>query len=65
MFGCSLPDWLMHPAHRTFTDATAEVRPNGLAVRGSVVLDATRTTLTSRFIDEHGEVLDYFTITRE
>jgi Calcineurin-like phosphoesterase len=63
--GCSLPDWLMHPAHRTFDGTTPGTRPNGLARKGSVVLDATRTTLTSRFVDEHGEVLDYFTITRE
>jgi Calcineurin-like phosphoesterase len=63
--GCTLPDWLMHPAHRSFSGPAPDVRPNGLARKGSVVLDITRTTLTSRFVDEHGEVLDYFTITRE
>ena len=64
MFGCTLEDWLMHPAHRTFDPSIPGARPHGLARRGSVVLDATATTLTSRFVDEHGEVLDYFVITR-
>jgi len=54
----------MHPAHRRFDDARPGYRPNGLAVKGSVVLDAGRNTLTSRFVDEHGQVLDHFTITR-
>jgi len=64
MFGCTLPDWLMHPAHRKFNGGIPGARPHGLARRGSVVLDATEKTLTSRFVDEHGEVLDYFVITR-
>jgi len=64
MFGCTLPNWLTHPAHRTFDPAIAGARPHGLARRGSVVLDATDKTLTSRFVDEHGQVLDYFTISR-
>lgn len=64
MFGCTRDDWLMHPAHRTFDKSMPGARRNGLARKGSVVLDATSTTLTSRFVDEHGEVLDYFTITR-
>jgi hypothetical protein len=63
--GCTKENWLMHPAHRTFEDSTPGARPHGLARKGSVVLDATRTTLTSRFVDQHGEVLDFFTITRE
>jgi predicted Zn-dependent protease len=54
----------MHPAHRTFDASTHGSRPHGLARKGSVVLDATATTLTSRFVDEHGVVLDHFTITR-
>jgi hypothetical protein len=64
MFGCTLPDWLMHPAHRTFDASTPGARPHGLARKGSVVLDATDNTLTSRFVDENGEVLDYFIIER-
>ena len=64
MFGCTRPNWLTHPAHRDFDPAIAGARPHGLARRGSVVLDITDTTLTSRFVDEHGEVLDYFTIRR-
>ena len=54
----------MHPAHRTFDSSIPGARPHGLARKGSVVLDATASTLTSRFVDEHGKVLDYFTITR-
>ena len=64
MFGCTRQDWLMHPAHRTFDSTTPGVRRHGLARKGSVVLDASANTLTSRFVDEHGKVLDYFTITR-
>ena len=63
-FGCTPPDWLMHPAHRRFDPGEPGYRPNGLALKGSVVLDAGRNTLTSRFVDEHGQVLDSFTITR-
>jgi len=63
--GCSLPSWLGHPAHRTFSDSIPGAHSHGLARRGSVVLDATRTTLTSRFVDENGEVLDHFIITRK
>ncbi len=62
--GCTLPDWLMHPAHRTFDPTVSGARPHGIARRGSVVVDATAKTLTSRFIDEHGEVLDWFVIER-
>jgi hypothetical protein len=65
LFGCTPQQWLMHPAHRRFDPSIPGARLNGLARKGSVVLDATRTTLTSRFVDEHGQVLDYFTITRE
>lgn len=64
MFGCTPKDWLSHPAHRTFDDSIEGARPHGLARRGSVVVDATAHTLTSRFVDEHGEVLDHFVITR-
>ena len=51
--GCTLPDWLEHPAHFV-----------SMPEKGSVVLDATASDLTSRFIDVDGEVLDSFTITR-
>ena len=64
MFGCTRPDWLLHPVHRTFDETIEGARRHGLARRGSVVVDATADTLTSRFVDEHGEVLDYFVITR-
>jgi hypothetical protein len=37
---------------------------HGLALLGSVVLDASQSALTARFVDEHGAVLDQFTITR-
>ena len=51
--GCTPADWLEHPAHYF-----------SLAEKGSVVVDATKSTLTSRFIDVNGDVLDHFTITR-
>jgi hypothetical protein len=54
--------WLRHPAHIQ-QDADPEGR-RGLSVTGSVVIDATATELTARFIDDKGEQLDYFTITR-
>ena len=62
--GCTLPNWLKHPAHRTFSQLTPEYKSNGIALKGSIVLDAKESTLTSRFVDENGQVLDYFTITR-
>jgi hypothetical protein len=51
--GCTRSDWLLHPAHYF-----------SIAEKGSVVLDATKTSLTSRFIDVNGEVVDEFTINR-
>jgi hypothetical protein len=62
---CSLGDWLSHPAHRTFDADLAHHRPHGISIKGSVVLDAGEHSLTSRFIDENGEVRDMFTITRD
>jgi hypothetical protein len=62
--GCTLPDWLKHPAHRTFSQLAPEYKSNGIALKGSIVLDAKEMTLTSRFVDENGQVLDYFIITR-
>ena len=64
LMGCTLPNWLQHPAHRTFEALSPEHKSNGIAVKGSIVLDAKRDTLTSKFVDEHGQVLDYFTIKR-
>ncbi|MFT7176402.1 MAG: hypothetical protein ACJAUG_002408, partial [Halioglobus sp.] len=61
---CTPNDWLSHPAHRTFDGTIEGARSHGLARRGSVVVDATADTLTSRFVDEHGEVLDHFVISR-
>jgi len=63
--GCSLPNWLSHPAHRTFQEDQKGNYSNGLALKGSVVLDANRQTLTSRFVDEQGEVRDHFIIKRD
>ena len=59
-----MEDWLHHPAHRTFDAAIDGARKHGLARKGSVVLDITPHTLTSRFVDAHGVVLDYFRINR-
>lgn len=56
------PQALQHPA---MVPQPAE--PNGrrgLKVTGSVVLDASETELRARMVDEHGAVLDEFTITR-
>jgi len=64
VMGCTLPNWLQHPAHRTFKESAPGYKSNGIALKGSIVLDANKSTLTSRFVDEHGQVLDYFTITR-
>lgn len=64
LIGCTTEEWLMHPAHRSFEKKAHDYRPNGIARLGSVVLDATKTTLTSRFVDHNGEVLDEFVITK-
>ena len=64
VMGCTLPNWLQHPAHRTFSESRSGFRSHGIALKGSVVLDASKNTLISRFVDEHGQVLDYFTIIR-
>lgn len=62
LYGCRPADWLRHPAHRTFDDSLPDHEPHGIARLGSVVLDATAETLTSRFIDSEGQELDYFVI---
>ena len=64
VMGCTLPNWLQHPAHRTFSESAPGYQRNGIALKGSIVLDANKSSLTSRFVDEHGQVLDYFTIKR-
>lgn len=51
--GCTRSDWLQHPAHFL-----------SLPIKGSVVVDASEHSLTSRFIGVDGNVLDYFAITR-
>lgn len=50
---------LDHPAHFQFPDGK-----HGLAMLGSVVIDASRSDLTASFIDETGTVHDHVTITR-
>jgi hypothetical protein len=65
-------DWLQHEAHIPLAEddnctgvgAAGAKGCRGLAVIGSVVLDAAATSLTARFVDEHGNVLDQFTINR-
>ncbi len=63
--GCTTPDWLMHPAHRTFNPTMTDYRPNGIAKKGTVLLDVGPETFSSRFIDEEGQVLDHFVIQRQ
>lgn len=52
-FFCRRSDWLQHPAHHL-----------SASVMGSVVVDASATSLRSRFVDVNGIVLDEFTIQR-
>ena len=61
-FGCTMDNWLLHPAHRTFETLASDYRKHGIARLGSVVIDATATLLISRFIDDKGAVLDTFVI---
>lgn len=61
---CTREDWLTHPAHRRFEPGPEDYHSHGIARLGSVLLDVGKNTLTSRFIDTHGEVLDWLTITR-
>jgi len=64
MYGCTRPDWLQHPAHRSFTPDGKDFQPHGIARLGSVVLDVGKNRLVSKFIDVDGTVLDQFVITR-
>jgi acid phosphatase type 7 len=56
------PQPLMHPAMVPQLADPAGRR--GLALRGSVVVDASKTRLRARMVDEHGAVLDELTISR-
>ena len=56
--------WLRHPAMIEQPADTVQPRRRGLAVIGSVVVDAGPERLRAHFIDAEGEVLDSFTITR-
>ncbi len=61
-------EWLRHAAHvpQPFDTecGSAEGCRRGLGLRGSVILDATESELTARFVDINGDVLDQFIITR-
>ncbi|HMV71050.1 MAG TPA: metallophosphoesterase family protein [Pseudomonadales bacterium] len=61
---CTSEEWLTHPAHRRFETGLQGYRPHGIARTGAVVLDVDRNRLSSRFVDQHGEVLDWFVIER-
>jgi hypothetical protein len=61
---CTSEEWLTHPAHRRFETGPQGYRPHGIARTGAVVLDVDRNKLTSRLVDQHGEVLDWFVIER-
>jgi hypothetical protein len=50
---------LDHPAHFEFPDGK-----HGLALMGSVVIDASEDELTATFVDEYGLARDHVTITR-
>jgi len=74
-FTTSDAEWLRHPAHIPQAADGACGTPagcrRGLArnssnqpIRGSVVLDASGHSLTAKFVDTNGSVLDNFTITR-
>jgi hypothetical protein len=63
--GLTAPDqWLLHPAMVVQPADTQSPKRRGIAVIGSVVLDANPEELHARFIDANGEVLDSFTILR-
>lgn len=59
-------DWLQHAAHVPQPESCGGPYGcrNGLPLKGSVVLDASATSLTAKFVDVNGAVLDHFTITR-
>ena len=67
--GVTAPEeWLRHAAHVPQPADSECAGPagcrNGLAVKGSVVVDASATQLTAKFIGVDGTVLDQFTIKR-
>jgi hypothetical protein len=61
---CIREDWLSHPAHRSFDKVAEDYLPNGIERLGSVLLDVSENQLVSRFIDDKGNVLDHFVITK-
>jgi hypothetical protein len=63
--GLTAPDqWLLPPAMIAQPADTVSPRRRGLAVIGSVVVDAGPESLHAQFIDANGETLDSFRITR-
>lgn len=57
-------EWLRHAAHIEQPADTETPKRRGLPLLGSILLDASATALTARMIDDSGQVLDQFTITR-
>lgn len=60
----TVPDWLQHPAHIIQEADTATPKRRGLPRLGSVLMDVDKKSLTARFVNIDGKVLDSFTITR-
>jgi acid phosphatase type 7 len=57
-------EWLRHAAHIEQPADTVAPKRRGLNVLGSVLVDASGTSMTASFIDVDGVVLDSFTINR-
>ncbi|MBA6412469.1 metallophosphoesterase family protein [Parahaliea sp. F7430] len=63
--GATKPEqWLRHAAHIRQEADSLEDKRHGLAVIGSVIIDAGEHELRANFIDHNGTVLDHFIITR-
>ena len=58
-------EWLRHAAHIEQPADTVLPKRRGLNVLGSVIVDASATSLTASFINVNGVVLDSFTINRQ
>jgi len=58
-------EWLRHAAHIEQPADTVVPMRRGLNVLGSVLVDASETSLTASFINVDGVVLDSFTINRQ
>ena len=56
--------WLRHAAHIEQPADNETPKKRGLNVLGSVIVDASANSLVASFIDDKGEVLDRYTITR-